>query len=865
MLKEYREHVAERAAQGIIPKPLNATQVAKLVELIKNPPETEENFLLDLLSNRIPPGVDEAAYVKADFLAAIAKGKTYSPLLTPTKAIELLGTMQGGYNIYPLIDVLDDEQLAPIAAKALSHTLLMFDNFYDVEQKANMGNPYARQVLCSWANAEWFLERPALAEKLTITVFKVTGETNTDDLSPAPDAWSRPDIPLHAQAMLKNARDGIIPDELGVIGPIKQIETLNKKSFPLAYVGDVVGTGSSRKSAANSVIWFMGKDIPFVPNKRNGGVVLGGKIAPIFFNTMQDAGALPIEVDVTSLNMGDVIDIYPYKGEIRSHATNALLATFALKTEVLLDEVRAGGRIALIIGRGLTAKARESLGLPNSEVFRQAKSVIQSDRGFTLAQKMVGRACNKPGIRPGEYCEPKMTSVGSQDTTGPMTRDELKDLACLGFSADLVMQSFCHTAAYPKPIDVTTHDTLPDFVMDRGGVSLRPGDGIIHSWLNRMLLPDTVGTGGDSHTRFPIGISFPAGSGLVAFAAATGVMPLDMPESVLVRFKGQMQPGITLRDLVHAIPYYAIEQGLLTVEKQGKKNIFSGRILEIEDLPQLKVEQAFELADASAERSAAGCTIKLDKQPIIEYLQSNIVLLKWMIAEGYGDRRTLERRINSMNKWLADPQLLTADTDADYAAIIEINLNEIIEPILCAPNDPDDARLLSSVAHEKIDEVFIGSCMTNIGHFRAAGELLEQYKGQIPTRLWIAPPTKMDATKLIEEGYYNIFGKSGARIEIPGCSLCMGNQARVMDGATVVSTSTRNFPNRLGTGAKVFLASAELAAVASLLGYLPTVEEYLQFINGMGNNSQNIYQYLNFDLLPQYTDKADTIIFQSAV
>ncbi|HGJ5858303.1 MAG TPA: bifunctional aconitate hydratase 2/2-methylisocitrate dehydratase [Arsenophonus nasoniae] len=865
MLKEYREHVAERAAQGIIPKPLNATQVAKLVELIKNPPETEENFLLDLLSNRIPPGVDEAAYVKADFLAAIAKGKTYSPLLTPTKAIELLGTMQGGYNIYPLIDALDDEQLAPIAAKALSHTLLMFDNFYDVEQKANMGNPYARQVLCSWANAEWFLERPALAEKLTITVFKVTGETNTDDLSPAPDAWSRPDIPLHAQAMLKNARDGIIPDELGVIGPIKQIETLNKKSFPLAYVGDVVGTGSSRKSAANSVIWFMGKDIPFVPNKRNGGVVLGGKIAPIFFNTMQDAGALPIEVDVTSLNMGDVIDIYPYKGEIRSHATNALLATFALKTEVLLDEVRAGGRIALIIGRGLTAKARESLGLPNSEVFRQAKSVIQSDRGFTLAQKMVGRACNKPGIRPGEYCEPKMTSVGSQDTTGPMTRDELKDLACLGFSADLVMQSFCHTAAYPKPIDVTTHDTLPDFVMDRGGVSLRPGDGIIHSWLNRMLLPDTVGTGGDSHTRFPIGISFPAGSGLVAFAAATGVMPLDMPESVLVRFKGQMQPGITLRDLVHAIPYYAIEQGLLTVEKQGKKNIFSGRILEIEGLPQLKVEQAFELADASAERSAAGCTIKLDKQPIIEYLQSNIVLLKWMIAEGYGDRRTLERRINSMNKWLADPQLLTADTDADYAAIIEINLNEIIEPILCAPNDPDDARLLSSVAHEKIDEVFIGSCMTNIGHFRAAGELLEQYKGQIPTRLWIAPPTKMDATKLIEEGYYNIFGKSGARIEIPGCSLCMGNQARVMDGATVVSTSTRNFPNRLGTGAKVFLASAELAAVASLLGYLPTVEEYLQFINGMGNNSQNIYQYLNFDLLPQYTDKADTIIFQSAV
>lgn len=837
MLKEYREHVAERAAQGIIPKPLNATQVAKLVELIKTPPETEKNFLLDLLSNCIPPGVDEAAYVKADFLAAITKGKTYSPLLTPAKATELLGTMQGGYNISPLIDALDDEQLAPIAAKALSHTLLMFDNFYDVEEKANMGNQYARQVIDSWANAEWFLDKPALAEKLTVTVFKVTGETNTDDLSPAPDAWSRPDIPLHAQAMLKNTRDGIIPDELGVIGPIKQIETLCKKGFPLAYVGDVVGTGSSRKSAANSVIWFMGKDIPFVPNKRNGGVVLGGKIAPIFFNTMQDAGALPIEVDVTSLNIGEVIDIYPYKGEIRCHATNALLTTFALKTDVLLDEVRAGGRIALIIGRGLTARARESLGLPAIEVFRQVKSVIQSDRGFTLAQKMVGRACNKPGIRPGEYCEPKMTSVGSQDTTGPMTRDELKDLACLGFSADLVMQSFCHTAAYPKPIDVTTHDTLPD----------------------------TVGTGGDSHTRFPIGISFPAGSGLVAFAAATGVMPLDMPESVLVRFKGQMQPGITLSDLVHAIPYYAIQQDLLTVEKRGKKNIFSGRILEIEGLPQLKVEQAFELADASAERSAAGCTIKLDKEPIIEYLQSNIVLLKWMIANGYGDRRTLERRISSMNKWLADPQLLTADADADYAAVIEINLNEIIEPILCAPNDPDDARLLSSVANEKIDEVFIGSCMTNIGHFRAAGELLEQYKGQIPTRLWVAPPTKMDAAKLIEEGYYNIFGKSGARIEIPGCSLCMGNQARVMDGATVVSTSTRNFPNRLGTGARVFLASAELAAVASLLGYLPTVEEYLQLINGMGNKSQNIYQYLNFDLLPQYTKKAETIIFQSAV
>ena len=682
MLEEYRKHVAERAAQGIVPKPLDASQVAALVELLKNPPKGEEDFLLDLLTNRVPPGVDEAAYVKAGFLAAIAKGETSSPLISPEKAIELLGTMQGGYNIHALIEALDDEKLAPIAAKALSHTLLMFDNFYDVEEKAKAGNVHAKQVIESWANAEWFKERPALAEKMTVTVFKVTGETNTDDLSPAPDAWSRPDIPLHALAMLKNARDGIEPDDAGNVGPIKQIDALNKKGFPLAYVGDVVGTGSSRKSATNSVLWFMGDDIPFVPNKRGGGVVLGGKIAPIFFNTMEDAGALPIEVDVSKLNMGDVIDIYPFKGEVRNHETGELLETFELKTDVLIDEVRAGGRIPLIIGRGLTSKARESLGLEATDVFRHAKSVAQSNRGFSLAQKMVGRACGRPGIRPGEYCEPKMTSVGSQDTTGPMTRDELKDLACLGFSADLVMQSFCHTAAYPKPVDVTTHHTLPDFIMNRGGVSLRPGDGIIHSWLNRMLLPDTVGTGGDSHTRFPIGISFPAGSGLVAFAAATGVMPLDMPESVLVRFKGEMQPGITLRDLVHAIPLYAIKDGLLTVEKKGKKNIFSGRILEIEGLPELKVEQAFELADASAERSAAGCTIKLDKAPIIEYLQSNIVLLKWMIAEGYGDRRTIERRIKGMESWLADPQLLEGDADAEYAAVIEIDLNDIKEPIL---------------------------------------------------------------------------------------------------------------------------------------------------------------------------------------
>ncbi|HDC4246415.1 TPA: bifunctional aconitate hydratase 2/2-methylisocitrate dehydratase [Escherichia coli] len=865
MLEEYRKHVAERAAEGIAPKPLDANQMAALVELLKNPPAGEEEFLLDLLTNRVPPGVDEAAYVKAGFLAAIAKGEAKSPLLTPEKAIELLGTMQGGYNIHPLIDALDDAKLAPIVAKALSHTLLMFDNFYDVEEKAKAGNEYAKQVMQSWADAEWFLNRPALAEKLTVTVFKVTGETNTDDLSPAPDAWSRPDIPLHALAMLKNAREGIEPDQPGVVGPIKQIEALQQKGFPLAYVGDVVGTGSSRKSATNSVLWFMGDDIPHVPNKRGGGLCLGGKIAPIFFNTMEDAGALPIEVDVSNLNMGDVIDVYPYKGEVRNHETGELLAIFELKTDVLIDEVRAGGRIPLIIGRGLTTKAREALGLPHSDVFRQAKDVAESDRGFSLAQKMVGRACGVKGIRPGAYCEPKMTSVGSQDTTGPMTRDELKDLACLGFSADLVMQSFCHTAAYPKPVDVNTHHTLPDFIMNRGGVSLRPGDGVIHSWLNRMLLPDTVGTGGDSHTRFPIGISFPAGSGLVAFAAATGVMPLDMPESVLVRFKGKMQPGITLRDLVHAIPLYAIKQGLLTVEKKGKKNIFSGRILEIEGLPDLKVEQAFELTDASAERSAAGCTIKLNKEPIIEYLNSNIVLLKWMIAEGYGDRRTLERRIQGMEKWLANPELLEADADAEYAAVIDIDLADIKEPILCAPNDPDDARPLSAVQGEKIDEVFIGSCMTNIGHFRAAGKLLDAHKGQLPTRLWVAPPTRMDAAQLTEEGYYSVFGKSGARIEIPGCSLCMGNQARVADGATVISTSTRNFPNRLGTGANVFLASAELAAVAALIGKLPTPEEYQTYVAQVDKTAVDTYRYLNFNQLSQYTEKADGVIFQTAV
>ncbi|MFK3557269.1 bifunctional aconitate hydratase 2/2-methylisocitrate dehydratase [Pasteurella multocida] len=864
-LQSYQQHVDERAALGIVPKPLDAEQTAQLIELLKNPPADKADFLLNLFETRIPAGVDEAAYVKASFLAAVAKRDVQSPLISAEKAVQLLGTMQGGYNIEPLLHALDDETLAPIAVEALSTTLLMFDNFHDVAERAKKGNLFAKQVLTSWANADWFLSRPKLAEKLTVTVFKVTGETNTDDLSPAQDAWSRPDIPLHALAMLKNTRDGIEPDDAGNVGPIKQLEQLKQKGFPLAYVGDVVGTGSSRKSATNSVLWFMGEDIPYIPNKRAGGVVLGGKIAPIFFNTMEDAGSLPIEVDVSELNMGDVIDIYPYQGKICRHDTDEVLAEFSLKTNVLLDEVRAGGRIPLIIGRGLTHKARCELGLPESDIFAKPQCSTESQKGFTLAQKMVGRACGVDGIRPGQYCEPRMTSVGSQDTTGPMTRDELKDLACLGFSADLVMQSFCHTAAYPKPVDVVTHHTLPDFIMNRGGVSLRPGDGVIHSWLNRMLLPDTVGTGGDSHTRFPIGISFPAGSGLVAFAAATGVMPLDMPESVLVRFKGEMQPGITLRDLVHALPYYAIKQGLLTVEKKGKKNIFSGRILEIEGLENLKVEQAFELSDASAERSAAACTIKLAKEPIIEYLNSNIVLLKYMITEGYGDARTLERRIKGMEQWLADPQLMEADPDAEYAAVIEIDLAEIKEPILCAPNDPDDARLLSEVQGDKIDEVFIGSCMTNIGHFRAAGKLLAKFKGMIPTRLWIAPPTKMDAALLSEEGYYSIYGKSGARIEMPGCSLCMGNQARVADNATVVSTSTRNFPNRLGQGANVYLASAELAAVSAILGKLPTPEEYLTFAADLQQDKDDTYRYMNFDQINSYTKKADNVIFQSAV
>ena len=862
MLEAYRAHVAERAEMGIVPEPLNAEQVASLVELLKSPPAGEEDFLMDLFTNRIPAGVDQAAYVKASFLAAVAQGQASSPLISDERAVEILGTMLGGYNIEPLISALDNDKLADEAAGSLSHTLLMFDAFYDVKEKADAGNAYAKKVVQSWADAEWFTSRDEVAEKITVTVYMVPGETNTDDLSPAPDAWSRPDIPLHALAMLKMPREGF--DVNG--DPLGKIEELKKKGFPVAYVGDVVGTDSSRKSATNSVLWTMGDDIPYIPNKRAGGYCFGNKIAPIFYNTMEDSGALPIEMDVSKMEMGDVIDVYPYQGVAKRHGTDEVISTFELKTQVLLDEVRAGGRIPLIIGRGLTSRARESLGLGASDLFRQPEEIESSSKGYTLAQKMVGKACGIEGVRPGQYCEPKMTTVGSQDTTGPMTRDELKDLACLGFSADLVMQSFCHTAAYPKPVDVTTHANLPDFIMNRGGVSLKPADGIIHSWLNRMLLPDTVGTGGDSHTRFPLGISFPAGSGLVAFAAATGVMPLDMPESVLVRFKGEMQPGITLRDLVHAIPLKAIELGLLTVEKEGKKNIFSGRILEIEGLPDLKVEQAFELSDASAERSAAGCTIKLNKEPIEEYITSNITMLKWMIAEGYGDVRTITRRIVEMEKWLATPDLMSADADAEYTEVIEIDLNDIKEPILCCPNDPDDAKTLSDVLSNGavgIDEVFIGSCMTNIGHFRAAAKLFSEMGEPVPTRTWIVPPTKMDEAQLTAEGHYATFGKAGARTEMPGCSLCMGNQARVAAGSTVVSTSTRNFPNRLGDGANVYLSSAELAAVAAVKGTLPTVAEYLEISKNIDMVSADIYKYLNFNELPKYQDIADEVVLEA--
>jgi len=851
VLEAYRKHVEERAAEGVPPKPLNAESTAGLVELLKAPPAGEETFLLDLITNRVPPGVDEAAYVKAGFLSAIVNGEASSPLIDRAKAIELLGMMLGGYNIATMVNALDDDELGELAAEQLKTTLLVFDAFHDVAEKAAAGNANAKAVLESWANAEWFTRRPEVPAKLTTIVFKVPGETNTDDLSPAPDAWSRPDIPLHAKAMYKIPREGAENAE-------EQINQLEKSGYPVAYVGDVVGTGSSRKSATNSVLWYIGDDIPGVPNKRSGGICIGGKIAPIFFNTMEDSGALVFEAPVQKLATGQVIDILPYEGKITDNDSGEVLSEYQFKSDVILDEARAGGRINLIIGRGLTRRARETLGLGDSDLFRQPELPVDTGKGYTLGQKMVGRACGVEGIRPGTYCEPAMTTVGSQDTTGPMTRDELQDLACLGFSTDLVMQSFCHTAAYPKPVDIETQHSLPDFIRNRGGVSLKPGDGIIHSWLNRMLLPDTVGTGGDSHTRFPMGISFPAGSGLVAFAAATGVMPLDMPESVLVRFKGKMQPGITLRDLVHAIPYYGIQQGLLTVEKEGKKNIFSGRILEIEGLDDLTVEQAFELSDASAERSASGCTIKLSKESISEYLSSNITMLRWMVSEGYGDPRTLERRALKMEEWLANPELLEADADAEYTAVLEIDLNDIKEPIICAPNDPDDARLLSAVAGDKVDEVFIGSCMTNIGHFRAAGKLLERVTpGSLNARFWIVPPTRMDEHTLMQEGYYNIYGRAGARTEMPGCSLCMGNQARVAPGCTVLSTSTRNFPNRLGDGANVYLTSAELASIGGLLGRLPTPEEYLEYAGQIDSMSSEIYRYMNFDQIESFQNAAE--------
>jgi aconitate hydratase 2/2-methylisocitrate dehydratase len=846
MLIAYREHEAERAALGLPPLPLNAEQAALLVELLKNPPAGEEAMLLNLLENRTPAGVDQAAYVKASFLADVAKSIASSPLITPTKAIELLGTMLGGYNVPALVSLLDTP-LAEEAVKALSKTILMFDAFHDVADKVKAGNLHAKKLMESWANAEWFTNKPVLPKEIRAIVFKVDGETNTDDLSPAQEAWSRPDIPLHAKAMLVNK----MPDGL------QTIETLKQKGLPLAYVGDVVGTGSSRKSAINSVQWFMGDDIPNIPNKRTGGIVLGGKIAPIFFNTAEDSGALPIQCDVSQMKTGDEITIKPYEGKVLN-AQGAVISTFDLAPLTMPDEVRAGGRIPLIIGRGLTGNARQMLGLPPSELFIKPIAPKDTGKGYTLAQKMVGRACGLPegtGVRPGTYCEPKITTVGSQDTTGAMTRDELKELACLGFSADLVMQSFCHTAAYPKPVDIKLQHSLPEFMSSRGGVSLRPGDGVIHSWLNRLILPDTVGTGGDSHTRFPIGISFPAGSGLVAFGAAMGAMPLDMPESVLVRFKGTMQPGITLRDLVNAIPYAAIQRGDLTVGKQGKKNVFNGRILEIEGLPDLKVEQAFEFADASAERSANGCTVHLNKEPVIEFLTSNIVLMQNMIDNGYEDPRTLQRRIEAMQAWLANPELLQPDADAEYAHIVEIDLNEITEPLVACPNDPDDIKPLSAVVGDKIDEVFIGSCMTNIGHYRAAAKVLEG-AGGIPTRLWIAPPTRMDENQLRDEGVYSVFGVAGARTEIPGCSLCMGNQARVADKATVFSTSTRNFDNRMGKDARVYLGSAELAAVCALLGRMPTPKEYMDTVGDkLTKNADSIYKYLNFHQMSEYASK----------
>ena len=848
MLNEYKKHEQERAEQNIPPLPLDPDQTSQLVDLLKSNHD-ESDLLIHLLKERVPAGVDQSAYVKAAFLADITTGESSSPYITKLEAVKILGTMLGGYNIQPLIECLKIDELGDAAADALSRTLLIFDAFNEIFDLSQT-NQHAKKVINAWAEGEWFTSKQDIPEQVKLTVYKVPGEINTDDLSPATDAWSRPDIPLHALAMFKMPREGL--DK-----PLETIEELKKKGNPLVFVGDVVGTGSSRKSATNSVLWHMGDDIPCIPNKKEGGFCFGSKIAPIFFNTLEDSGAFPIELDVSNMEMGQEIILEPHNGKVLDANTNEVISTFELKTDVLLDEVRANGRIPLIIGRQLTDKTREALDLEPTTIFRRPDSEDDSDKGYTLAQKMVGKACGVAGIRPGTYCEPRMSTVGSQDTTGPMTRDELKELACLGFSADLVMQSFCHTAAYPKPVDIETQHNLPDFIMNRGGVSLRPGDGIIHSWLNRMLLPDGVGTGGDSHTRFPIGISFPAGSGLVAFAATLGVMPLDMPESVLVRFKGKMQPGITLRDLVNAIPYAAIQKGLLTVAKEGKKNIFSGRCLEIEGLPDMKVEQAFELSDASAERSASGCTVRLNKEPIIEYLKSNIVMLRWMIASGYGDAKTLERRAQAMEEWIENPELLEPDENAEYAEIIEIDLNEITEPLLACPNDPDDIKPLSEVANTDIQEVFIGSCMTNIGHFRAAGTLLNKYN-QTKARLWVVPPTKMDEKQLMEEGIYNVFGTSGARTELPGCSLCMGNQARVLANSTVVSTSTRNFPNRLGDGANVFLASAELAAISSIIGRLPTPEEYQKYMEDINPLSDEIYRYLNFNEIENYVESANS-------
>ena len=851
MLENYKEHVEERLSQGIPPLPLNAEQVSELVELLKSPPSGEEEYILDLITNRTPAGVDPAAYVKAAFLTAIAKGETNSPLIDKKHATELLGTMLGGYNVESLIGLLEDEEVGSLAAEGLSKTLLMFNAKHDVIELAKK-NENAQRVVDSWSNGEWFTNKPKLPEVIKAIVFRVEGEINTDDLSPAPDAPSRPDIPLHALAMLKKTMDD----------PIGTIEKLKESGLPVVFVGDVVGTGSSRKSATNSLLWHIGEDIPFIPNKKQAGICIGGKIAPIFFNTLEDSGALAFECDVSKMNLGDVIEIYPYEQKVVNYDTKEVLCNYEYKSNTLLDGVRAGGRIPLIIGRSLTDETREILKLSSSKVFVRPEEAEKSEKGFTLAQKMVGKACGVEGIRPGIYCEPRMSTVGSQDTTGPMTRDELKELACLGFNSDLVMQSFCHTAAYPLPKDIEMQHTLPEFIQTRGGVALRPGDGIIHSWLNRMLLPDMVGTGGDSHTRFPLGISFPAGSGLVAFGAALGVMPLDMPESVLVRFKGEIQPGITLRDLVNAIPYAALQSGQLTLPKEGKINVFSGRCLEIEGLPDLKVEQAFELSDASAERSASGCTIKLNEEPIREYLESNITLLRWLISEGYEDKNTLERRAQAMEAWLENPVLMEADDDAEYAAVIEIDLNEIKEPLLACPNDPDDIKTLSEVANTNIDEVFIGSCMTNIGHFRAAGKLLEN-TSELPSKLWVSPPTKMDKHQLTQEGYYEIFENAGVQLEMPGCSLCMGNQARVEAEATVVSTSTRNFPNRLGDGANVFLASAEVAAIAATLGHIPTADEYSNYMSEINAMSADVYRYLNFHEIASYKEAANSAILPS--